>query len=280
MSLTVRWWAYTLSLAACTVLCACTHPGPAPNPPPPSQIVLVGDSTVSAYGPERYPRMGWGMVLGCGLRADISVVNLAASGRSTKSFIAEGRWQSALDALRGGDVVLIQFGHNDQKLEDPQRYTAPDGAFRDNLAVMIDSARSKGAIPVLLTPVARRRFVAGLAQDTHAAYADAVRRVAQERNVALVDLSADSLALLAQEGEARSRALYLHFSPNDGVRAYPDGVADDTHFSEAGARAMARLVVQRLAQSGLPLARSVQPDATSLAPGFVVGGPGCAKEHP
>jgi lysophospholipase L1-like esterase len=234
---------------------------------------------MSAYGPERYPRMGWGMVLACGLRG-ANVVNLAASGRSTKSFIAEGRWPNALDALDSGDVVLIQFGHNDQKVEDPTRFTQPDGAFSENLGAMIEAARAKGAIPVLLTPVARRRFVNGRAQDTHGAYADAVRRVARERRVVLVDLSADSLALLMREGEARSRSLYLHFTPDDKSPAYPDGVADDTHFSEAGARAIARLVIQRLAQSDAPLSRLADPHAVALAPGFNAGGPACTKDLP
>lgn len=244
------------------------------------EFVLAGDSTMSAYGPERYPRMGWGMVFACGARSDVSVVNLAASGRSTKSYLAEGRWQAVLDVLDPGDVVLIQFGHNDQKSEDPMRFTEPEGAFRDNLRTMIDSARAKRARPVLVTPVARRRFVDGAPRDTHGAYADAVRQVARERGVFLVDLSADSLVLLAHEGEEASKGLYLHIAPHERVPAYPEGVGDDTHFSEAGARAIARLVWRRLAEDGSPVAHVAAPAAASLAPGFVVGGPGCVRGRP
>lgn len=261
---------------ACLALSACVHPRNDAT----LDVVLVGDSTVSAYGPERYPRMGWGMVLACGLRLDGSVVNFAASGRSTKSFMDEGRWAAALEALHKGDVLLIQFGHNDQKSDDPKRYTDPDGVFSRNLGAMIDGARAKGAVPVLVTPAPRRRFAQGAPVDTHGDYAAAVRRVAHEQGVFLVDLSASGLALLAQVGEQGSKALYLHYAPEDGVSAYPDGISDDTHFSEQGARAIARLVVRRLAEDGSPLALIADSESAFLAPGFIAGGPGCLKAAP
>lgn len=253
---------------------ACAHTS---RPPP--RVIVVGDSTASDYGPERYPRMGWGMVLACGLSQGVHVDNRAVSGRSTKSFIDEGHWARAMDAVGSGDVMLIQFGHNDAKAEDPARFTAPDGAFTENLRRFIEDVRAAGATPILLTPVARRRFADGRAVDTHGAYGDAVRALAASAGVQLIDLGAESLALVAAAGEEGSKRLYLHHEPHDGVFAYRDGVRDDTHFSEAGARAIARLVVARLATLDTPLRPFVRPQAIALAPAFRAGGPSCDSDQ-
>ncbi|MBT9446895.1 MAG: rhamnogalacturonan acetylesterase [Hyphomonadaceae bacterium] len=257
-------------LALATLAGACSHQ--APQPP---RVIIVGDSTASAYGPERYPRMGWGMVLACGLSAGVTVDNRAVSGRSTKSFIDEGHWSRAIAQARPGDVVLIQFGHNDEKVEDPTRFTQPAGAFTDNLQRFIEEVRASGASPVLVTPVARRRFVDGRAADSHGAYDDAVRALAAATRTPMVDLASDSLAFLQSEGEEGSRRFYLHLEPADGVAAYPQGVRDDTHFSEHGARAIARLVAKRLATLATPLRPFVRARARALQPGFITRAPSC-----
>lgn len=238
-------------------------------------VMIVGDSTASAYGPERYPRMGWGMVLACGLDPRIHVDNRAASGRSTKSFVSEGRWAEALEHIRAGDIVLIQFGHNDEKSEDPNRYTASRGAFAHNLFTFVSDVRAHRGIPVLVTPVARRQFANSIAVDTHGDYDDAVRAVSSKAHVPLVDLNADSMAFLNATGKLNSKRLYLHFTQEDALPAYPQGVSDDTHFSEAGARAMARMVVRRLHEIRTPLRSATLPDALALQPGFIAGGPSC-----
>lgn len=260
------------AIAAVLLLCAC-----ATSAPRSVHVLIAGDSTASAYGPERYPRMGWGMVLACGFPGSVAVDNRAVSGRSTKSYLDEGHWDRLLAATQARDVVLIQFGHNDEKTEDPRRYTPARGAFVDNLTRFVSDVRTKGATPVLVTPVARRRFADGMAMDTHGEYDDAVRDTARSTGAALIDLGADSMALLTREGEEGSRRLYLHFTAADGVAAYPDGVSDDTHFSEAGARAIARLVVSRLAEIRSPVGRAAHADAPALRPGFHAGGPACAR---
>lgn len=256
-----------LALAAAS----CAH---APPPPPaPPRVVIVGDSTASAYGRERWPRMGWGMVLGCGLDG-VAVENRAVSGRSTKSYQDEGRWAATRAMLRRGDVLLIQFGHNDEKTEDPARFTDADGVFAANLARFIAEARAAGATPVLVTPVARRKFVAGRVVDTHGGYDDAVRRLATETHTPLIDLSSDSMALIEREGPERSKRLFLHFQSSQQVAAYPQGVEDDTHFSEAGARVIAGLVARRLAVLDTPVRAHVRPDAPGLQE-QTLGGPRC-----
>ncbi|HRE89897.1 MAG TPA: rhamnogalacturonan acetylesterase, partial [Myxococcota bacterium] len=138
---------------------------------------------MAAYGPDR-PTWGWGMAVQDLLRPPATVENHAASGRSTKSFIAEGRWDKVRAGLMTGDFVLIQFAHNDEKKEDPKRYTDPATSFRDNLRRFIRETRERGATPLLATPVSRRKFNAqGKLTPTHGAYPDAVRAVASEEQV-------------------------------------------------------------------------------------------------
>jgi lysophospholipase L1-like esterase len=136
--------------------------------------------------------------------------------------------------------------------------------------------RAAGATPVLLTPVARRRFVDGRIVDTHGAYDDAVRALAASAGAPLIDLGADSMALVSSAGEEGSKRLFLHLAAQDVV-AYPQGVQDDTHFSEAGARAVARLVAMRLATLDTPARSFVRPRAVALDPGFEAGGPSCGR---
>ena len=136
---------------------ACCAPAAAGTPP--RQVFIAGDSTASHYGPERAPREGWGQQLQGFLDDDAYVVrNHAQSGRSSRSFIAEGWFDGMAKDMRSGDVLLIQFGHNDEKIEDPSRYNEPQRAFPQWLARYVAFAREKGATPILLTPLARRKF--------------------------------------------------------------------------------------------------------------------------
>lgn len=250
-------------------------PTPLPPPPPP-KIVIVGDSTASAYGRESYPRMGWGMALHCELDAAIAVDNRAVSGRSTKSFRDEGHWDAAVAALRAGDVMLIQFGHNDQKIEDPTRYVAPDGPFAANLTAFIAEARARGAVPVLVTPVVRRKFVDGRLVDTLGPYVGIVREVAAATATPLVDLQADSFAHVDALGPEGSKRIYLHYGADVQYAAYPRGVTDDAHFSETGARVMAGFVAQRLAALDTPVRTYVRPRVDGYDRNAVLGGPRCS----
>lgn len=261
-----------LALAAAAGVAGCAAVA---QPRSGSTLFIAGDSTASAYGPERYPRMGWGMVFGCGLAVGVGLDNRATSGRSTKSFIDEGRWAALMAAVAPGDAVLIQFGHNDAKIEDPTRFTAAEGAFSDNLRRFVQDVRLAGAEAILLTPVARRRFAEGRAVDSHGAYGDAVRSVARSTGAPLIDLLAASLTLLDTLGEEASRGYFLHPGITLGLPADPETAPDDTHFSEAGARAIAGLVAQGLALTRARAAAWVDPQAPGYNPSLRVGGPGC-----
>jgi len=225
----------------------------------PVTVHLAGDSTMAAKRPEKRPETGWGEYLQAAFEpSEVRVVNHAQNGRSTRTFIAEGRWQAIVDSLRDGDWVFIQFGHNDQSVEKVDRYTPPDD-FRRNLARFVSDVRARGATPVLLTPVVRRRFDStGTFYDVHGEYPDLTRRVAAELGVPLIDMHRKSAALLRERGAERSRALFLHLAPGEH-RNYPAGLKDDTHFSPAGARLMAALAIEGIRESGIALAARLRP---------------------
>jgi lysophospholipase L1-like esterase len=227
----------------------------------PLRLHLAGDSTLSDKLPEKRPETGWGEAL-AGLFApgQVLVINRAMNGRSTRTFIEEGRWQALLDTLAPGDVVFIQFGHNDASEHKLDRYTPADD-YQANLARFVTDVRAADAEPVLLTPVARRRFdAAGELQPSHGEYPQRVRALAEQLDVPLIDAEALSSAVLVNAGPAASAALFLHLAPAAHPN-YPQGLQDDTHFSPAGARAVAEAVAQALRESGHPLATKLQAPA-------------------
>ncbi len=216
-------------------------------------LYLIGDSTMADKPLEGNPERGWGQALPLFFDGRITIFNHAANGRSSRSFLDEGRWAAVLDRLKPGDYVFIQFGHNDEKQEDPARYADPQSAFPRNLELFIREARSKGATPVLLTPVMRRRFdKAGRFYDTHGKYPDAVRSVAAEQKTALIDLHALTEKLIAGMGEEDSKRLFLWIPPGRHISC-PEGRQDDTHFSEFGAVRVAGLVADEIRRQKLSL---------------------------
>lgn len=235
-----------------------TQPVLAAAPTSPVTIHLAGDSTMAEKLPQKRPETGWGEHLAAQFRPGSVVVdNDAKNGRSTRTFIAEGRWQALLDATRPGDVVLIQFGHNDASENKPDRYTPPADYAR-NLTRFIRDVRGRKAIPVLLTPVARRRFdEAGRLQASHGVYPDLVRELAVREGVALVDMERRSSALLQETGTEASKKLFLWLAPGTNPN-YPDGVEDNTHFSPEGAQRIAREFAQALCGVELPVKERLQ----------------------
>lgn len=217
-------------------------------------VFMIGDSTMADYSTDR-PVRGWGMAVGPLLREPAVVKNHAASGRSTKSFIDEGRWDKVLAALQAGDFVIIQFAHNDEKQQDPKRYTDPATSFRDNLRRFIRETRARGAEPLLATPVSRRKFnAAGQLVPTHGAYPDAVRAVAREEKVPLLDLERATAKWLQETGDEPSKKYFVWLAPGAHPK-YPDGSRDDTHFVDAGAKAVAALAAAQIREQKLPLAQ-------------------------
>ena len=212
----------------------------------PLTIFLAGDSTMAEKRPEKRPETGWGERLQQYFAAEkVKIENHAQNGRSTKTFISENRWQAIVDKLKKGDYVFIQFGHNDQSKDKGERYTPPED-FKANLRRMIADARAKNAIPVLFTPVMRRRFDQnGKFYDVHGEYPDLTRAVAAELKVALIDMHRASERLLIEYGAEKSKKLFLILAPGESAN-YPKGLDDNTHFSPVGAEEMARLAVAEI----------------------------------
>ncbi|WP_179008984.1 rhamnogalacturonan acetylesterase [Winogradskyella forsetii] len=210
-------------------------------------IYTIGDSTMSdKINPEENPERGWCQLLPQFLNDKATVKNHATNGRSTRSFIDEGRWDSVYKQLEKGDYVFIQFGHNDQKLTNPQRYTNPHTAYRHNLIKFVEESREKGAIPILFTSIVRRKFnEEGTLIDTHGAYPLETRLVAQEYDVPFIDLLYITEKMEESYGVEGSKKLHLHYKP-DEVSYFPDGKEDNTHLSVFGATEVAKLAVNAL----------------------------------
>lgn len=219
-------------------------------------IWLCGDSTMSIKEKKAYPETGWGMPFVYFWDSTVQVKNLAKNGRSTKTFISEGLWKTVHDGAMEGDYVFIQFGHNDEAVEKKERYATPD-TFKMNLSRFIRETREKKAIPVLFTPVSRRKFdKTGTALATHETYSALVREVAKETAVLLVDLDEMSRALYQRFGPDNSKLLFLQLQPGEHPN-YPDGREDNTHFSEMGARLVAQLVLKEIREQIPALAAHV-----------------------
>ena len=205
-------------------------------------IWLCGDSTMSIKDKKAYPETGWGTPFVYFWDSTVVVENLAKNGRSTSSFRNEGLWKKVLDGVAEGDYVFVQFGHNDE-VPTKKTYTT-ETEFRNNLKQYIKEARDKKATPILLTPMARRKFDSGgKIEGTHDVYSQIVRDVAREEKVVLFDMDKITQQLYQQFGVENSKLLFLHLKPGEHPN-YPDGKEDNTHFSELGARLVAQFVLQ------------------------------------
>lgn len=218
-------------------------------------VYMAGDSTMAIKEIKEYPETGWGMPFSYFFDTTVTVVNKAKNGKSTKSFIAEGLWKSITDNLKTGDWVLIEFGHND---EVPTKGSyINEAGYQANLERFVNETRSKGGNPILLTPVARRKFNdAGKIEGTHEVYSAIVRKVAAEQHVPLIDLDRESQAYLQKLGPDISKMLYDHLEIGENPH-YPNGNADDTHFNELGARKMAEIVLADIRSLKLDLANRI-----------------------
>lgn len=210
-------------------------------PPRHVNVYMIGDSTMSIKEKRAYPETGWGMPFVNFFDSTVTIDNRAKNGRSTKTFVSEGLWQPVADNIKEGDYLFIQFGHNDE-VKTKASYT-PEDDFKKYLVQFVTLARSKKAIPVLITPVARRKFDEnGKVVPMHPIYTPLVKQVAQENNVLMIDLDQKSQDLLQELGPDRSQLLYNYLVTGEHPN-YPEGKQDNTHFSELGARRMAELVL-------------------------------------
>jgi len=210
-----------------------------------TRIILVGDSTVNDQG-------GWGAGFKQLIDDQIECVNYARNGRSSKSFIEEGHWAQALAG--GADYVLIQFGHNDMPGKGPARETDPNTTYREWMSRYVDASRAIGAVPVLITSMTRRNFREGKIATLLGDYAQAVRDLAREKDVPLLDLHAASIDLLNRLGPAESETL----------GPVVDGRPDRTHLSAKGQAVMAALVADLLRQAIPELSPHLKPTASPV----------------
>ncbi|RXG27631.1 rhamnogalacturonan acetylesterase [Leeuwenhoekiella marinoflava] len=224
-------------------------------------IYLIGDSTMSnKKNPETNPEHGWGQVLPELLDENIEVSNHALNGRSSKSFITEGRWEIVLSSLKKGDFVFIQFGHNDQKFKDSTRYTNPFTQYRYNLERYVKEAREAGATPILMSSIVRRKFNEyGTLEDTHGNYPLVVRMVAKDLEVAFIDMQFLTERLEKKWGSQESEKLHLHFKKGENPY-YKKDKNDDTHLSYLGAKLVASLALQETVRQNISLEKYIKPE--------------------
>lgn len=205
-------------------------------------IFWAGDSTVKQNSIATYPQTGIGQMFQRYTRLhQVQIENYAENGRSTKSFIDEGRLAVISDRMKTGDFLFIQFGHNDEKPEDPTRYADPEVDFPINLGKFVDAARSKGAIPVFITPLTRWNRNGPQAKYHHDAWVKSYYRTAEQLGVKLIDLTAMSEKLVDEMGEAARTNLYMNL-PAGVYPAYPNGMTDGTHLQPLGAMTFAGLI--------------------------------------
>jgi lysophospholipase L1-like esterase len=218
------------------------------------RIFLVGDSTVANYPEHEAPMAGWGQVFDSFLTDQATIYNEAMCGRSSNSFIEEGRLKNVLENIQCDDYLFIQFGHNDQKSYGTQPFTT----YQFYLTQYITGAREKGAIPVLITPVHRRNFDReGELVNTLDDYPEAMLQLATKLDVPLIDLWGKTEVLYQSLGAEGSKQLFVWFEPNEHPN-YPEGIHDNTHFCKNGAIKIARLVTEGIQELKLPLAAYVK----------------------
>lgn len=215
-----------------------------------ARIYYAGDSIVAQKNIYSYPETGIGQMLPLYLKRTHIVQNHAENGRSTKSFIDESRLAAIYNDLREGDFLFIQFGHNDEKKEDPNRYAEAFGDYQVNLEKFVNVARNRNAHPVLLTPLCRRQFDEnGNLQDTHGDYPEAMRQVAARLNVPLIDLCTLSFNTVAKAGDEGSKKWFMNF-PGGLYSNYPEGKADNSHLRPEGAMFFAGMIAKELEKLG------------------------------
>jgi len=224
----------------------------------PTTIYIIGDSTAANKESRAFPETGWGMAFAKMFNQQAKVDNRALNGRSTKSFKRDinkdgsivDHWKPIFENLRQGDYVFIQFGHNDEKINKPNVGTSLE-EFEQNLIFYINQTREKGGIPILLTPIARRKFENSELIKTHGEYPAIVRKVATHTQTSLIDMEDQTTKLVTSYGDEGSKQLFLYVDSGDNH--YPHGKKDDTHLNTFGANEVAKLVAKGIRELKLPI---------------------------
>ncbi|MCQ2348087.1 MAG: rhamnogalacturonan acetylesterase [Paludibacteraceae bacterium] len=250
---------YLVCMAVALLLCGAATKRPV-------TLFMVGDSTMADKTElDISPERGWGQLLPTYLKGNIILQNHAMNGRSTKSFLDEGRWAEVMRRARKGDIVVIQFGHNDAKVSDPTRYASVED-YTANLTKMVREAQQKKLHVILCTPVARRYFKNGEFYFHHGDYPTAAKQVAHDMRVPLIDMEQLTAAWLQSIGDDASKPYYMNVPAGECTK-FPEGKIDNTHYREQGALMAAQLFVQTVEQQHLPWLKrylNYRPGATPV----------------
>lgn len=214
------------------------------------RIVTLGDSTMQFNNQFKFPQTGWPQALERFLKRTCPIVNYARNGRSTKSFIEQGLFDEALAAIQEDDLVLIEFGHNDVKVEDPLRYTTPYGTYKDNLKYMVEEVQKKKAKVILLTSISERKFKNGVLLKTHGEYPQAMMDLAKELKIVCIDLYEKTREVIIQVGEEKSKRFYMNFEAGIYENKM-EGSKDDTHLRYDGAYMVANCFYKEMKKLNL-----------------------------
>ncbi|MDD3321392.1 MAG: rhamnogalacturonan acetylesterase [Paludibacter sp.] len=217
-------------------------------------VWMIGDSTMANKNPDKAPETGWGMVMNEFVNINATVHNHALNGRSSKSFVDEGRWKAVYDSIQPGDYVIIQFGHNDEKPAE-KLHTDAFTTYKQQLKMFVDQTREKGANPIICSSIVRRHFdEKGNLKQTHGDYIKASQEIAKETNTPYVDMEALTRKVVSKAGHEKSKKLYLFTNPGE-YQNRKKGVQDSTHLNVKGAHAVARLFVKDVKKQKLSISR-------------------------
>jgi lysophospholipase L1-like esterase len=212
------------------------------------KVYLAGDSIVQTYNASSAPQAGWGQFIGNYFEENVEFVNRAIGGRSSKSFVVEGRLDKILEELKEGDYLFIQLGHNDSTVEKPERYTEPTTEYKKYLKVYIDGAREKKATPVLFTPIPRLIYKEGVFESDFHEYCKSMKELAETEKVQLIDAMTRTVEFFNATGYDE---VYTYFMVSVNNTDY-------CHFTEKGADKITRIVVQGIKESSLYIAKFIK----------------------
>ena len=216
------------------------------------KILMMGDSTMKKNNFYSYPQFGWGQGIEEYVKDGILVFNYAENGRSTKSFIDEGRFDKLLNDLDKGDFVICSFGHNDEKEYDKTRYTEPYGSYQANLKYFKDKVESKGGHIVFATSTTRHKFENGKCVNTHGLYPKAMMDFAKDNNVTCIDLNQLTMDMYTELGEEKSKRLHLIYPENSFFNT-KEAKDDHSHLQMEGAMMVAYQFVKAIKETNDPI---------------------------
>lgn len=212
------------------------------------KIYIAGDSTVQTYDKTCSPQAGWGQFIGSYFTKSVEFINRAFAGRSSKSFINEGRLDKILELIGQGDYLLIQMGHNDAAIDKPERYTEPNSDYKEYLKMYINGAIKHGAIPILITPVATLKYTENSFANEFPEYCTAMKQVAISENVQCIDLMEKSLEYFKSVGYDETYTMFMA-STNS---------TDYAHFTEKGANIIAEIISKEIIKMKIALSEYVK----------------------